>query len=306
MLISIPVIFHVNLLCKLTVFPSASLASGSDEIVAESSTNFTLKPLDVVVKDISCSVYNNTDSTLQSHPPYLYYPNNLLTQIKMVGLGPRRKPSRRGSMADVPKNLQEEIQNLEDQFNVPAEKLIEITNHFVDELTRGLTEEGGDIPMNPSWCMGFPTGNETGTYLALDMGGTNLRVCEIHLPEEKGEFDIIQSKYKMPEDLKTGTAEELWDYIADCLQQFIEYHHEGETMDQLPLGFTFSYPATQDAIDHGVLQRWTKGFDIDGVEGKDVVPPFEAALKERVRIDPAVQRQHDLTLCRECLSSSQH
>lgn len=224
----------------------------------------------------------------------------------MVGLGPRRKPSRRGSMADVPKNLQEEIQNLEDQFNVPAEKLIEITNHFVDELTRGLTEEGGDIPMNPSWCMGFPTGNETGTYLALDMGGTNLRVCEIHLPEEKGEFDIIQSKYKMPEDLKTGTAEELWDYIADCLQQFIEYHHEGETMDQLPLGFTFSYPATQDAIDHGVLQRWTKGFDIDGVEGKDVVPPFEAALKERVRIDPAVQRQHDLTLCRECLSSSQH
>ncbi|KAI6893148.1 Hexokinase, partial [Hortaea werneckii] len=29
------------------------------------------------------------------------------------------------------------------------------------------------------------------------------------------------------------------------------------------------------------LQRWTKGFDIDGVEGKDVVPPFEKALAER-------------------------
>ena len=129
--------------------------------------------------------------------------------------------------------------------------------------------------------MGFPDGYETGTYLALDMGGTNLRVCEITLPEEKGEFEIIQSKYRMPEELKTGTADELWNYIADCLQQFIEYHHADEELDQLPLGFTFSYPATQEYIDHGVLQRWTKGFDIDGVEGHDVVPPFEEALKAR-------------------------
>lgn len=171
---------------------------------------------------------------------------------------------------------------MEEIFTVDQTKLKEITNHFVSELTRGLTVEGGDIPMNPTWCMGFPTGDETGTYLALDMGGTNLRVCEIKLPEAKGEFDIIQSKYRMPEELKTGNSDELWEYIADCLQQFIEYHHEGEKLDKIPLGFTFSYPASQDYIDHGVLQRWTKGFDIDGVEGKDVVPLFEKALSEKV------------------------
>ncbi|KAK4955068.1 hexokinase [Elasticomyces elasticus] len=194
---------------------------------------------------------------------------------------PRRQPSRKGSMADIPKDLLQEIKRLEDLFTVDTAKLKAITSHFQDELAKGLSKEGGSIPMNPTWCMGFPTGHETGTFLALDMGGTNLRVCEINLPEEKGEFDIIQSKYRMPEELKTGTADELWGYIADCLQQFIEYHHEGEKLDKLPLGFTFSYPATQDYIDHGVLQRWTKGFDIDGVEGKDVVPPFEAALEER-------------------------
>jgi hexokinase len=135
--------------------------------------------------------------------------------------------------------------------------------------------------MNPTWVMSRPDGYETGTFLALDMGGTNLRVCEITLTEEKSEFDIIQSKYRMPEELKTGTADELWEYIADCLQQFIEYHHEDEKLEQMHLGFTFSYPATQDAIDHGILQRWTKGFDIAGVEGHDVVPPFEAALAKR-------------------------
>ncbi|KAL9111201.1 MAG: hypothetical protein Q9227_004278 [Pyrenula ochraceoflavens] len=199
----------------------------------------------------------------------------------MVGLGPKRKPSRKGSLADVPKNLLDEIENLENQFIVSGDKLKEITNHFVKELEKGLSKGGGNIPMNPTWVMGYPDGNETGTFLALDMGGTNLRVCEIILPEEQGEFDIIQSKYRLPEELKTGHADELWEYIADCLQQFVEYHHEEEDLQNVPLGFTFSYPCTQDYIDHGVLQRWTKGFDIDGVEGKDVIPPFEDALKKR-------------------------
>ncbi|KAF2102008.1 hexokinase [Rhizodiscina lignyota] len=193
----------------------------------------------------------------------------------------RKPPSRKGSMADVPKDLLAQIERLEELFSVSKEKLIAISDHFVKELEKGLSKEGGSIPMNPTWCMAFPDGHEEGTFLALDMGGTNLRVCEITLTEEKGEFDIIQSKYKMPEELKTGTAEELWGYIADCLQQFIEYHHEGEDLPQLPLGFTFSYPATQEYINHGILQRWTKGFDIAGVEGQDVVPPFEAALAER-------------------------
>lgn len=132
--------------------------------------------------------------------------------------------------------------------------------------------------------MGFPDGHESGTYLALDMGGTNLRVCEITLLEEKGEFDIVQSKYKMPEELKTGEGDDLWEYIADCIQQFLEYHHETEDLmevDKIPIGFTFSFPATQNFIDHGILQRWTKGFDIAGVEGKDVAPLFTAALTRR-------------------------
>lgn len=138
--------------------------------------------------------------------------------------------------------------------------------------------------MNPTWVMGYPDGYEEGTFLALDMGGTNLRVCEIILPRAKGEFEIIQSKYRMPEELKTGTAEELWEYIAECIQQFIEYHHEVEELskvDPIPLGFTFSFPVAQEYVDNGILQRWTKGFDIAGVEGEDVAPMFAAALATR-------------------------
>jgi hexokinase len=137
--------------------------------------------------------------------------------------------------------------------------------------------------MNPTWVMSFPDGYETGTFLALDMGGTNLRVCEITLTDHKSEFDIIQSKYRMPEELKTGNSDELWGYISDCLMQFLETHHgEHQKSDKLPLGFTFSYPATQNYIDEGILQRWTKGFDISGVEGQNVVPMFLDSLNKRV------------------------
>lgn len=51
---------------------------------------------------------------------------------------------------------------------------------------------------------------------------------------------------------------------------------------RIPLGFTFSYPAVQDRIDHGVLTTWTKGFDIKGVENEDVVKQLEDALAKRV------------------------
>ncbi|KAF4926284.1 hexokinase [Colletotrichum tropicale] len=200
----------------------------------------------------------------------------------MVGLGPKVPPSRKGSMADVPKDLLAEVQKLEQQFTVPTEKLKAISKHFISELDKGLSVEGGSIPMNPTWVMSFPDGYETGTFLALDMGGTNLRVCEITLTDQKSEFDIIQSKYRMPEELKTGKSDELWEYIADCLLQFVDTHHPDHPKDEkIPLGFTFSYPATQNYIDEGILQRWTKGFDIDGVEGHNVVPFLEEALAKR-------------------------
>lgn len=42
-----------------------------------------------------------------------------------------------GSMADVPKDLLQEIKRLEEMFIVPTEKLKSITAHFVSELEKG-------------------------------------------------------------------------------------------------------------------------------------------------------------------------
>jgi len=138
--------------------------------------------------------------------------------------------------------------------------------------------------MNITWVRSLPTGKETGTYLALDLGGTNLRVCVIHLKSNKSQHSITQSEYHIPADLKKGTADQLWTYIADNLSKFLEEKNllkEYNAENPIPLGFTFSYPATQDKIDHGILQRWTKGFDISGVEGQDAAQQLRDAMAAR-------------------------
>ncbi|EEB09153.1 hexokinase 1 [Schizosaccharomyces japonicus yFS275] len=192
---------------------------------------------------------------------------------------PARAPSRKGSMIHMSKDLQEQVTLLEQQFSVSTEKLKEVTDHFVKELAKGLSKEGGSIPMIPTWVIGWPNGTEKGSFLALDMGGTNLRVCEV-IVQGEGKFDIMQSKYRMPQALKTGTKEQLFDFIAESIKTFVDENHP-DSKEMLDLGFTFSYPTEQHAIDHGKLLAWTKGFDIPGVEGENIVPFFNEALARK-------------------------
>lgn len=197
----------------------------------------------------------------------------------MVRLGPKPPQHRKGTFSNVPDELLEEIHKYEDILTLPTEKLQEITAHFITELDKGLSKAGGNIPMIPGWVLDFPTGQETGDYLAIDLGGTNLRVVLVKLLGDH-KFDTTQSKFALPKNLRTGSADELWGFIAQCLQKFVAEFYPDGVSAPLPLGFTFSYPASQDKITEGVLQRWTKGFDIEGVEGKDVVPMLQKAIQE--------------------------
>jgi hexokinase len=110
-------------------------------------------------------------------------------------------------------------------------------------------------------------------------GGTEIRYDSIQISDGNETPFLFTDE---PSALRTGTGEEMFDYIADCLAKFLKDNEDlRQNNEDYNLGFTFSYPCEQNAINHGVLQRWTKGFDVKGVEGHDVVPLFEAALKKR-------------------------
>ena len=109
-----------------------------------------------------------------------------------------------------------------------------IVKHFISELDRGLSKAGGNIPMIPGWVMDFPTGKETGSYLAIDLGGTNLRVVLVKLGGNR-DFDTTQSKFALPAHMRTATLDELWDFIAKCLKEFVDEIYPDGCSEPLPL-----------------------------------------------------------------------
>lgn len=152
-------------------------------------------------------------------------------------------------------------------------------------LKEGLESTGRTVPMLPAFVFGWPTGEEEGSYLALDLGGTNLRVCHVVLMG-KGKFEITQTKFRLTDEQKQIEGQELFDFCAECLHTFIQDHFGGPEKDQevileedIALGFTFSYPMEQDAIDHGKLVRWTKGFGNPNTEGRDCAAIFRKSLE---------------------------
>jgi hexokinase len=124
--------------------------------------------------------------------------------------------------------------------------------------------------------------------MAVDLGGTNFRVCSIQL-HGNSTFSLTQSKVKIPPELmKAKTAKELFSFLAKQIQGFLEQHHNDHYQGHVRrresthsdtgykeeeifnLGFTFSFPVRQVGINKGYLMRWTKGFDITDAVGKDV------------------------------------
>lgn len=130
--------------------------------------------------------------------------------------------------------------------------------------------------------------------MAVDLGGTNFRVCSIQL-HGNTTFSLTQSKVPIPRDLMVAkTAKELFSFLAKQIELFLKTHHNehyfghlqkvqssGGTVreeDIFDLGFTFSFPVHQEGINKGKLIRWTKGFDIQDAIGKDVC----ALLQEEI------------------------
>lgn len=170
------------------------------------------------------------------------------------------------------------MDKLTSQLSVSSKSLQNIVLHMVAEFKKGLAQDGQVMKMIPSYVRHLPTGNETGSVLALDMGGSNFRVLHAKL-EGAGRIKTIQRKWALTEAYKHIAGPKLFDFFAECVSSFIKEERLGDGPHKL--GFTFSFPVHQTAINRGSLMEWAKGFDNEGVEGQDVVLLLEAAFKRR-------------------------
>ena len=83
--------------------------------------------------------------------------------------------------------------------------------------------------------------------MALDLGGTNFRVMLLDIESGKIEKEMV-SYYTLDEDTRLGPGMGLFDFLANCIMDFIKHHKLHLPHGILPLGFTFSFPMTQQGL----------------------------------------------------------
>ncbi|TPX70578.1 hexokinase [Spizellomyces sp. 'palustris'] len=170
------------------------------------------------------------------------------------------------------------LPRLEREFTVSSHRLQTMVRHLVNEMKKGLAQDGHTLKMIPSYVISRPTGFETGSYFALDLGGSNFRVCLVIL-EGQGRTRVRQTKHIVSDELKTGSGEALFDFFAECISKFLQ-ELGLDPSEARSLGFTFSFPIEQHAINSGTLMQWNKGFSATGVLKADVVELLNKALKK--------------------------
>ncbi|KAK6048205.1 Hexokinase [Cooperia oncophora] len=186
--------------------------------------------------------------------------------------------ARLGEHEFISEPLEFQLESVMAEFKLSNNTLRRMMSHMSDNMDRGL-EAGLDastIAMLPSFVPELPDGTERGKFVAMDLGGTNLRVMIMEIePGEK--MRTKQFNTRMPNAAMHGTGEQLFDYIAKALADFLI--EKDLALDNLPVGFTFSYPCDQTGLRSATLLRWTKGVTATGVVGKDVVKLLEDAIE---------------------------
>ena len=164
------------------------------------------------------------------------------------------------------------------EFAISPQQFRQIATDFALTLEDGLHGRPSPLQMLPGF-VGRPTGEETGRYLALDFGGTNVRVAVVELCGG-GQTRIEKLHKASLRDKAAGydyTAAsvqlgELFDFIAKQVALVAE--RGGEQL----LGHSFSYGGKQTAIGRADFIGWTKEIKVSGIAGQDINATLAAAL----------------------------
>ncbi len=167
--------------------------------------------------------------------------------------------------------------NIAQQFYWNNNRLLHFSQCFAAAIADALAGKPSSLMAVKSY-LGLPSGSEQGVYIALDFGGTNVRVSRIRL---LGNHCFIVEK-KISRPLKSDgvynytsshtTAEELFDFIADMVGE------AAGSCRECCLGQTFSFGVEQRDVSDGRLIRWSKEISVSGAEGRWVNEMLSQAL----------------------------
>ena len=178
-------------------------------------------------------------------------------------------------------NLAKYVRGSCNRLDPTGEYLRQMAERFTAAMRAGLAGHPSSLKMLPSY-IAPPRGDERGEAVAVDFGGTNVRILKVRLADGGVTCDPPRSfSLKAPNGSydytrEESSAEELFDFIADNVAEVA-----ADCEAEIPLGHTFSFPCRQEGVNRAVLIQWTKEIRTGGVEGRDITPLLAEALERR-------------------------
>ncbi|KAL3456418.1 putative glucokinase [Aspergillus heterothallicus] len=176
-------------------------------------------------------------------------------------------------------SLLEQAEQIAGDFDLPPDQIRRVAKHFVGQLSDGLAHAR---PWQlPAYVTSIPQGTEKGEFLAIDLGGSNCRICLVNL-KGNSTFDVSQTKHSIPSSVMVCSSyRPLFDFIADKLNEFLETRTLVASQLPYSLGFTFSFTCEQTSLASGRLIHWDKGWDIPDALGRDPCIMLQEAIDKR-------------------------
>lgn len=173
------------------------------------------------------------------------------------------------------------LEQIERALTLTSAQEAAIAAAFRAAMAAGLAGQPSPLKMLPSH-LGLPGGDERGRYLALDFGGTNVRVQLVELcgggrclVRRQSAAPLRDSAGGWDYTVAAADGGQLFAFLADRIAALVD-----ADSDYL-LGHTFSFPSRQSDVNHAVLISWTKEIATAGVEGREVNGLLAAALARR-------------------------
>ncbi|NXF16247.1 HXK3 protein, partial [Rhodinocichla rosea] len=184
-----------------------------------------------------------------------------------------------------------QIQRALRTLSIPLERLHVMKGHMIEDMCKGLshqTHAQAKVRMLPTYICSTPNGTEKGNFLVVELCQSQVRTLLVTLYGDGNLSPQMMYKiFDLPEGITQGEGEALFDFIAQCVTQFLTETTSSDTNSEqcLPLGFVFPFTCRQTQLDKAELLSWSKGFNCSGVVGKDVVELLQAAIDKQARPD---------------------
>lgn len=156
---------------------------------------------------------------------------------------------------------------------------------LLSDLNASLSENA--ITMLPNFNIS-PTGDESGLYLVVDLGGSTLRVAVVTIAPPDGKYasridriDVVVEKKWLISNKYKVINRDFFKFIGSKIMETIHKQEVLKLSDVIRAGITWSFPLDTTSYNNGKIRHVSKGYTIgEDVSDKDLKQLFESVLQE--------------------------